>query len=313
MRLINHHNKKKSKMDFDIELKKRVSTIEEWLKECKIGSTFKKTKDIAWDMMRPCSQHNITENDILIIKEKLKQTPFTFEPGNLWEHLSEHFHGNYYVEFFKDISNLTPPGLNTSPNACCGKFELLYRLLRPGSKQPKKGDIMDNGEICEMKGCDVRILDTELTGTEYKKNCTKIFKGHIEGNTVTKGGLKGDTAYEIEKPQHKEHYQKEFEKDTSKLKELIPEYLNINGWVCTDKEIDIIFEGGRWNQETMNKLILKKMFIKYQQKKEFNKMYIFGNGTDVKIITDAEDLDKIQITGDFFRINQSEKVGWYIA
>jgi hypothetical protein len=55
------------------------------------------------------------------------------------------------------------------------------------------------------------------------------------------------------------------------------------------------------------------MFIKYQQKSEFNKMYIFGNGTNVKIISNPEDLDKIQIVADYFRINQAANVGWYIV
>jgi hypothetical protein len=62
----------------------------------------------------------------------------------------------------------------------------------------------------------------------------------------------------------------------------------------------------------MKKITLRKMFIKYKQKTEFNKMYIFGNGTDVKIISEPEDLDKIQIYDNYFRINQAANVGWYI-
>jgi len=63
----------------------------------------------------------------------------------------------------------------------------------------------------------------------------------------------------------------------------------------------------------MKKIILDKMFIKYKQKNEFNKMYIFGDGTNVKIIRTIEDLDNIQINGDYFRINQSTPIGWYIS
>ena len=301
-------------MDFSNELNVRLSFIRNWLKENKIGSTTDKTENIVWELLRYVVNHSIVENDIHIIKEKIKQTPFTITQGNLWEYLLQYFDGNYkYVAFFKDISELTPSGLNTSPNACCGKFELLYRLLRPKSTQPKKGDIMDNGELCELKGCDVRIFDTELIGTEYKKKCTKIFKGYIEGNTVKTGGLKGENVYEIEKEQYKEHYQNEFGKDISISKNLLHKYFNENGWICSKEEIDSIFETGIWNQEMMKKIILKKMFIKYKEKKEFVKMYIFGDGTDIKIISSPEDLDKIQITNDFFRINQTANVGWYIV
>lgn len=299
-------------MNFNAELNTRLSVIREWLRENKIGATNEKTENIVWDMFRYVVKHSI-EDDINSIKEKLKQIPFTIVSGNLWEHLMEYFDGNNkYVAFFQDISELTPSGLNTSPNACCGKFELLYRLLRPKSMQPKKGDIMDNGEIYELKGCEVRISDTELTGAEYKRKCTKIFEGHIVGNTVKTGGLKGANVYEIEKEPHKEHYQKEFGKDIAISKRLLQEYFDENGWRCADAEIDGIFEGGAWNQEIMKKIIIRKMFIKYKEKTEFDKMYIFGNGTNVKIISAPEDLDKIKIVADYFRINQTANVGWYI-
>jgi hypothetical protein len=299
-------------MDFNQELNQRLTLISNWLIENKIGTTEDKVEEIVWQILRCVIKHNI-ENDIHAIKEQLKQTPFNICEGNLWECLLEYFNNNNkYVAFFQDISELTPRGINTSPNACCGKFELLYRLLRPNSQQPKKGDIMDNGKIYELKGSEVRICDTELIGNEYKKKCTKLFEGHILGNTVKTGGLKGSSVYEIEKKQHKEHYKKEFEKDIQFSKKIIGEYLDENGWGSTLDEIEYIFENGIWNQENMKKIILKKMFIKYKQKAEFDKMYIFGDGTNVKIISGPEELNKIQITDDYFRINQPNPVGWYI-
>ena len=299
-------------MDFNQELNQRLTLISNWLIENKIGTTEDKVEEIVWQILRCVVKHNI-ENDIHAIKEQLKQTPFIIGEGNLWECLLKYFNNNNkYVAFFKDISELTPRGINTSPNACCGKFELLYRLLRPNSQQPKKGDIMDNGKIYELKGSEVRICDTELIGNEYKKKCTKLFEGHIIGNTVKTGGLKGSSVYEIEKKQHKEHYKKEFEKDIQFSKKIIGEYLDENGWGSTLDEIEYIFENGIWNQENMKKIILKKMFIKYKEKAEFDKMYIFGDGTNVKIISGPEELNKIQITDDYFRINQPNPVGWYI-
>ena len=299
-------------MDFIQELNNKLSIVRDWLNENKIGATNEKTETIVWEIFRYVVTHGV-ERDIPLMKEKLKQTPCIIGEGNLWEYLLEYFDGNTrIVAFCKDISELTPCGLNTSPNACCGKFELLYRLLRPNSSQPKKGDIVDNGEICELKGSDVRISDTELIGIEYKKNCSKIFEGHIAGNTVKTGGLKGSVVYEIKKKQHYAHYQTEFAKDIAVSKQLIREYFNDNGWQCDDGEIDCIFYNNDWNQDTMNKIITRKMYMKYKQKMEFDKMFIFGNGTNVKIISGPDDLSKIQITTDYFRINQTGNVGWYI-
>ena len=299
-------------MDFIQELNNKLSIVRDWLNENKIGATNEKTETIVWEIFRYVVKHGV-ESDIHLIKEKLKQTPCFIGEGNLWEYLLEYFDGNTrIVAFCQDISELTPCGLNTSPNACCGKFELLYRLLRPNSSQPKKGDIVDNGERCEIKGSEVRISDTELIGIEYKKNCSKIFEGHIVGNIVKKGGLAGSGVYEIEKKQYKAHYQREFAKDISLSKRLIRDYLNDNGWQCDDGEIECIFENNDWNQDTMNKIITRKMYMKYKQKMGFDKMFIFGNGTNVKIIGGPNDLDKIQITSDYFRINQTGNVGWYI-
>jgi len=301
-----------SNTDFNIELDKRISVIRDWLNENKIGATKEKRENIVWEMFRYVVKHDI-DNDIHRIKDKLKQTPFCIKPGDLWKDLLEYFDNNTkFVEFFKDISELTPCGLNTSPNACCGKFELFYRLALPNSTQPTKGDIMDNGKIYELKGCQVRISDTELTGIEYKKNCSNIFEGHIVGNTVKSGGLIGSNVYEIEKTQHKSHYQIEFGKDLTVSKHLLREYFIRNGWICTQEDINHIFENDIWNQDIMQKILLRNMFIKYKQKKEFDTMYIFGNGTNVKIIREPEDLNQIQITTDYFRINQTGNVGWYI-
>ena len=299
-------------MDFNLQLNNLILIITNWLDDNKIGTTKEKRENIAWEMFRYVVKHDIC-NDIHLIKNKLKRTPFYIQPGHLWEYLLEYFDNNAkFVAFFKDISELTPSGLNTSPNACCGKFELFYRLVRPNSTQPTKGDIMDNGKIFELKGCQVRISDTELTGIAYKKICSNIFEGHIVGNIVKSGGLIGSKVFEIEKTQHKSHYQTEFAKDLSLSKQLLRKYFSQNGWICTDEDINLIFYNDSWNQDVMQKVILRNMFIKYKQKKEFDTMFIFGNGTNVKIISEPDDLNKIQITTDYFRINQTGNVGWYI-
>jgi hypothetical protein len=301
-------------MDFENELKVRLAVIRDWLDANKLGATTEKRETIVWDMFRCVVTHSI-ESDIPIIRERLQQKPFTIVEGNLWEDLHKYFNGNTkYVAFFKDIRKMTPCGINSSPNACCGKFELMYRLLRPDSTQPTKGDIMDNGEKYELKGCDARIMDKKLTGEQYRKNCAKLFEEHhIAPNNVKTGGLKGKSAYEIEKKQHKEHYQKEFGKDVTKSRQLICACFTENGWECSDMEIGRIFESGAWSQEIMNRVIVEKMFIKYKQEIGFDKMYLLGDGTNVKVICELTDLDKIQIGDDYFRINQPLPVGFYVS
>lgn len=301
-------------MDFNLELNFRLDRIVKWLEENKIGSTNAKVISIAQEMFWCNHRHKIEPCDVDFIQDKLRTVAFEITEGDLWEKLGQYFEGNdKYVEYFKDISELTPVGLNTSPNACCGKNELLWRLLRPKSSQPTKGDILDDGVKYELKGKGgVRISDTVLTGKDYNKNCKDVFETKITGNMVKTGGLKQTYAYEIEKHQHKKHYETEFGKNISESKSLILQYFETNGWSITEAELELIFQGDVWHQDVMNKISLSKMFNKYKAHCGFDKMYIFGDGTNVKILSTIDDLEKVQIHSDYFRINQTGNVGWYV-
>ena len=87
--------------------------------------------------------------------------PYNFKEGHLWDDLSKYFQTEKYIPFFKLINELTPPELGTSPNACCGKGELLYRLLIPNSRaSKKKGDIIiDNTLIMDGFNLAYRTID----------------------------------------------------------------------------------------------------------------------------------------------------------
>ena len=307
------------KMDFKQQTNNLLTIIIDWLNENKIGNNHKNTKNIAKELFWVLIENDLV-NDIDKIRSKISKKDFVFTEGNLWEAILTYFDGNQkYLDFCKDVSELTPSGLNTSPNACCGKFELLYRILRPASIQPQRGDILDNGVKIEIKGKTgddggVRISSTELTGKTYKTNNDSVFKDtSIKPNNVKTGGLKNANVYEIEKTQHKEHYKREFDRDVHLSKELIKKFLTINRWSFIDSDIEQIFTNNEWNQDELQRFILKNLFFEYKTKNGFDKMIIFGDGTNVKILENENDLNKIIIVADYFRINQTANIGWYIV
>jgi hypothetical protein len=215
-------------MNSATDIDNSLSIIFNWLSENEIGTTTDKRKSISEDLLLPIVKSGIKESDITIINQTFKVRPLEPVEGNIWELLQVHFGGNQYSLFMQKIADLTPVGLNTSPNACCGKWELLVRVLLPESRQPKKGDILYNGKIYEIKGSEVRIQDQTLTGKAYKKNCDDVFGGGpIRGNTIRTGGLAGTEAYEIEKSQHREHYKPQFDADIPAAKLLIKQYLDM--------------------------------------------------------------------------------------
>ena len=122
-----------------------VDYLVQWLQENKIGKNESKRLSIARELFWKCCDTGITEQDLLFIRKKLTESEFVFQPGDLWKQLDTFFGSSKITNFMKQIAESTPTGLNTSPNACCGKYELLYRLLRKNSFQPNKGDISDNG------------------------------------------------------------------------------------------------------------------------------------------------------------------------
>jgi hypothetical protein len=214
------------------------------------------------------------------------------------------------------IADMTPSGLNTSPNACCGKFELLYRLIRPRSSQPNKGDILDEGVVIELKGKEVRLSDPKLTGIAYIKKTNEIFNDSVfEGNNTTTNAWHNTKVYEIEKPQHKKHYETQFAKDGLLARELMSVYLTEHDFCPSSKAVDIaaeIISEGNFNQERLQRVILESFFRKYKEKQEFDRIIVFGDGSNVKFIENEKDLDKVTIYSDYFRIGQTTNIGWYI-
>lgn len=291
-----------------------LESINNWLKTNNIGVTEAKRLSIAKEMWWIVYEIGLTQQDLLEIQTQIQETPFHFGEGNLWKQIGSYFKDDKQkkkVEFCQHISLLTPSGLNTSPNACCGKYELLYRLFRPLSRQPKRGDICDNGKIIELKGSEVRVQDTLLGGVSYIENTNRLFKnyGYI-GNMTRASKYRGQEVFEIEKPQHREHYRVQFETDMDKTRMVLTEYFKMHQWKVT---IDEIIQDDKWNQEKMQRVILMNMFEKYKTKSGFDTMLIFGDGSNVKSISGVEDLDKVQIYDNYFRIAQTEKVGWYIS
>jgi hypothetical protein len=310
----------------DSQIKKPVedyiSAITSWLSNSQIGKTIAKRKQIAQVLFWPFLDHNITVEIIDAIQVSLNTVPFQFAMGNMFEQLVAYMQDNglpqFTRSFWENVAKITPTGLNTSPNACCGKYELLYRLVRPNAVQPNKGDILDEGVVIELKGVEARICDPNLSGLTYITQTNTIFEmcNEFDGNATTTERWKGQKVFEIEKFQHKAHYSVQFAKNPVKARDLIGNYLIQNGFMdgpeAFNAAILIIGDKGEFAQDVLQRITLTTFFNKYKEKQGFDKIIIFGDGTNVKFIETVEDLDQIKIEKDFFRIGQKNDVGWYV-
>jgi hypothetical protein len=280
-----------------------------WINKNDICKTPDKKNKLFWEMLQCMVDGELQLSDFEYMVSICSKEDIQIKEGNIWEYLKSYFN-NIQLTFLKDIYNICPRGLCSSPNADCGKGELFYRFIRPNSRQPKKGDIIENKEITELKGSEVRLM-ADKSGKKYGEDTKKVFQGSgIIGNRPKSGGLKGTIQYEIEKPQYEEHYGKQFCEDIPKSKKLIEQYLYIHDLTYSEDDIEKMFENGKWNQSVLQRIWLKKMFPLTLNGAD--KMIIFGDGTNVKILRNVDDLCKISIYADYFRINQSSPVGFYI-
>ena len=181
------------------------------------------------------------------------------------------------------------------------------------SKQPKVGDIQLE-KTYELKGEDTRISSNWLTGQEYKILTDDIFKDLINPNLTRNGAGIESFAFEIEKSRHNRFYVTEFEK--IKIEILIERFTKLFTLLKIEGNLNLlaknIFKTGYYNQELYKHYLLKSFFEGYKNDKGFDAIILFGDGSNVKIIESANDLQKCNIGKDYFRIYQSKKIGWYI-
>tara|TARA_Y100000389_G_scaffold202486_1_gene247907 strand:+ start:2340 stop:3323 length:984 start_codon:yes stop_codon:yes gene_type:complete len=311
------------------------NTLAKWLSELKIGSNPSKTnnivKELFWAVLETLTitEDRQTETEQLnnIISICNKTPHYEFSEGNIWEKLETHFkqHGctesvsSKYTNFFRKVGELTPPGLNTSPRANCGKYELMWRLLRPSSVSAKCGDIEDPaaGGVLELKGKQGSIQDPCIRGDEYIKICNNAFKNSgFCGNKTKTAARRDQFVFEIEKKKHSNHYEEEFSKNIKGATECVADVLCQMGYYCPTDSIDIakhiVGSDGKGYQERYKRILLKKMYEKYKTNKKFNRLIFFGDGTSLVIIENVDDLTKLQITDDYFRIGQPNPIGWYV-
>jgi len=229
--------------------------------------------------------------------------------GNVWDYVSEKWHN-----FAKALWRQRSVGLGT-PNAASGEGELMFIFLSSKIKKPTKGDLSINGENIELKGEGVRVVG-KISGKDFRNKTLELCKKYnLQPNKAYKTNIE---ACEIEKSQHINHWNNQMRDslNENQQKQFITEWL-----MCIDgKEhcVNKIFEAG-FNHQTFVKEITKILYGSMVDDRSFDKFVMLGNGSNVKVISGDKDefntkIDngEIVIGSDYFRINQTYNIGWYV-
>jgi hypothetical protein len=305
----------------DMEIVKEIKELEEiLLQHCydmdilNIKSPIKKSDSILDSLVSAVVRSEMSICDIKKCIDDVNidivvDLKFFEEGGNINDFIDDR-----WIRFAKALWRQRSVGLGT-PNAASGEGELMFIFLSKHIKKPTKGDLSINGEDIELKGSDVRVMGN-ISGKRFREETLKIsMKYGLKHNISNKTNLK---SVELEKDsQFKKHWKKELGVlCIDDQKKFIKEWLSV---ISSGSSIGNIFSSGEFNHIEFKKQLVKLLYSVNLKDRKFDKFVLLGDGTNSKIIGgDVEsfnekiDNGEIKILSDYFRVNQSANIGWYI-
>jgi hypothetical protein len=224
-----------------------------------------------------------------------------------------------WERFARELFRQRSVGLGT-PNAASGMGELMFLFLGKGLKKPKQGDLELNKELIELKsGEDIRVM-SDVRGKDFREKSVAIAKKYklAPNRANTKESI---LACEIEKDSHIEHWKNELAKlKLSEQKTFINEWLAILDQNNHPKEVSRIFKNNYFDHNQFKLSIIKIIFAFMVSQNKFNKFVIInGNKKGLIIPKNPQkfnrliDQELVIPASDYFRVNQTNNVGWYIT
>lgn len=226
----------------------------------------------------------------------------------------ENFINTKWLKFAKALWRQRSVGLGT-PNAASGEGELMFIFLSPEIKKPTRGDLLIGDEEIELKGESVRV-NGKIGGNQFRLKTLEIAKKYkLNPNKTYRTNL---DAVEIEKSQHEDYWKNELSKlNIQNQKKFISEYLSI---IDGDSHnVEHLFKDNQFNFNCLRKEIVKILYNDMVNDRQFDKFVLLGDGYNAKILSsdyksfnEKVDNNTIGIASDYFRVNQSANIGWYI-
>ena len=242
-------------------------------------------------------------------RNKVIDIDFFNKGGNV-----ENFINPKWLKFAKALWRQRSVGLGT-PNAASGEGELMFIFLSPEITKPTRGDLLIGNEEIELKGEGVRV-NGKIGGNQFRLKTVEIAKRYnLTPNKTYRTNL---DAVEIEKSQHEDYWKVEISKlNIEQQKEFVSEYLSvIDG---DTHNVEHLFEDDKFNFDSLRKEIVKILYTDMVNDRQFDKFILLGDGSNAKILSsdyksfnEKVDNNTIGIASDYFRVNQSANIGWYI-
>ena len=224
----------------------------------------------------------------------------------------------YYLDFSKRLFSCRPTGLGT-PNSAVGEGEFLFNVISTSITKPKKGDLQIKNSIKELKSENDRVY-SDVSGKEFNRRTLLLCeKDNLIPNVCDKNRQGVELA---ESGKKQEHWKKELLKLNIEDRKIFLSNWLIETNTFTKETADDVsnkcLENGMIDVIKLRKEIVKSFNRKtLESRGEYKHKLFFKNEKLFIIDNNPNNFDKmvdddlIKIGSTFFRIFQSEKIGWY--
>ena len=243
-----------------------------------------------------------------------------FDPNCLFKDdvLVFNYFNKNYKRFAEILYSRRSTGLGT-PHAASGEGELMAFACSPKvtiSKKKGRGDLIVSKKTIEMKGDGVQITSS-ISGKDFYKSSIIIGKKYSFQPNKNRSYAQGAfEPYDIGKKAN--HWKAEFQKSgNKKASDFLFELMNATGAAYSRASINSCFPKGIFSPEQLQREMLKAMFLSNTTQQKWDYLSTIKNGIIRTITGDPKQWNKlvddevIIPSGNFFRINQHNPLGWY--
>lgn len=254
---------------------------------------------------------------IRMAKRRFQRIELPVADGDVWWRLGNHVDGlpqpASTYEFLRKVADIAPPWISKGPLASAGKFELFYRMTRPGCGWPKSGDVLDRNRVIEIKGQNGQLIHPTITGLSHHTASLDAFSPYgFTPNSIKYRDGSVRASFEVIKPSVQEFYSKQFMERYLAANESLAQYLTFMGLCdncCSlDRAHDMLQSSDGFG-DPLRKAWLDAIYDENKRsKRAFDRLIVFGDGTNVKVIDDKDDLSKLNITGVGLRSGRPDRL-----
>tara|TARA_B100002051_G_scaffold238145_1_gene240508 strand:+ start:756 stop:1652 length:897 start_codon:yes stop_codon:yes gene_type:complete len=293
-------------------MERTLQALGGWLRKAGLNSA--RAHVGAQELFWPAREAGLSGRDIAAVSSAFQHSPLETRNGNLWSHLEDHMadwpNAQSAHQFLRATTHLAPHWLSKATYARSGKYELFYRLTRPGCGWARKGDVLDQGKVVEIKGAGGRLLHPELTGAcHHALSARSIGRHGFVANKVR--GRETDRSFEIVKASQRAFYSRQFAERPDDARRALAAYLETLQIVprYLGPEAAHLALGGRLPfDQILRDLWLCAVYRRLREEGDFDRLIIYGDGTNVKIVDQAPDLDLLTVRTVGIRTGHPERI-----